>query len=94
MADAAQTPRRGSDASVGVSGPDLPEVLDRAILKGIARDPNLRFQTCDELMAALIAAHRQTLRKAPQRVLVADEDPLVLDQLRSCVERRRPMPKS
>ncbi len=70
--------------------PDLPEVLDRAILKGIARDPNARFQTCDELMAALIGAHRQTLRKAPQRVLVADEDPLVLDQLRSCVEAAAP----
>jgi two-component system KDP operon response regulator KdpE len=41
-------------------------------------------------MAALIAAHRKTLRRPPQRVLVADEDPLVLDQLRMCVEAAAP----
>jgi serine/threonine protein kinase len=70
--------------------PDLPEVFDRAILKAVARDPTQRFQTCDELMAALIAAHRKTLRRPPQRVLVADEDPLVLDQLRMCVEAAAP----
>jgi serine/threonine protein kinase len=70
--------------------PDLPEVFDVAILKAVARDPNQRFQTCDDLMAALIAAHRKTLRKAPQHVLVADEDPLVLDQLRMCVEAAAP----
>jgi CheY-like chemotaxis protein len=70
--------------------PDLPEVFDKSILKAVARDPNSRFQTCDELMAALIAAHRKTLRRPPQRVLVADEDPLVLDQLRMCVEAAAP----
>jgi serine/threonine-protein kinase len=70
--------------------PDLPEVFDQAVLRAVARDPNQRFQSCDDLMAALIAAHRKTLRKTPQRVLVADEDPLVLDQLRMCVEAAAP----
>ncbi|MFO0577226.1 MAG: serine/threonine-protein kinase [Polyangia bacterium] len=70
--------------------PDLPEPFDQVVLKAVARDPTQRFQTCEEFMAALIAAHRKTLRKAPQRVLVADEDPLVLDQLRMCVEAAAP----
>jgi len=70
--------------------PDLPEIFDQAVLRAVARDPNQRFQSCDDLMAALIAAHRKTLRKSPQRVLVADEDPLVLDQLRMCVEAAAP----
>ncbi len=70
--------------------PDLPEIFDQTVLRSVARDPNQRFQSCDDLMASLIAAHRKTLRKAPQRVLVADEDPLVLDQLRMCVEAAAP----
>ena len=66
--------------------PDLPAVFDQVIIKAVARDPTKRYQTCDELMAALMGAHRRTLRKVPTRILVADENPDVVRQLRQCVE--------
>ncbi|MCS6914754.1 MAG: serine/threonine-protein kinase [Myxococcales bacterium] len=70
--------------------PDLPHVFDQVILKAVARDPLQRYQTCDELLAALMAAHRRTLRREPTRVLVADENPEVVRQLRQCVEAAVP----
>jgi serine/threonine-protein kinase len=65
---------------------DLPYVFDQVILKAVARDPLKRFQTCDELLGALLAAHRRTLRREPTRVLLADENPEILRQLKQCVE--------
>ena len=70
--------------------PDLPHIFDQVILKAVARDPTKRHQTCDELLGALLAAHRKTLRREPTRVLVADENPEVLRQLRQCVEAAVP----
>ena len=54
--------------------PLICRVFDRSVLKTVARDPQLALQTLRRLMAALIAIHRKTLRRPPQRVLVAERD--------------------
>jgi serine/threonine-protein kinase len=70
--------------------PDLPAAFDHVILKAVARDPQKRHQTCDELLAALLSAHRRTLRRDPARILVADENPEVIRQIQKCVEAVAP----
>ncbi len=77
-------------------GHRLPEWLQTAILRALAKDPADRFQTADEFSAALQAGlgsgsapDLDTLDEAPTRVIVAQPAAGVLAQMREWVGRAR-----
>jgi serine/threonine-protein kinase len=49
---------------ITVSRPDLPEALDAAVLRGMAREPGNRFPDCDALAAALRTGANSTASPA------------------------------
>jgi len=48
-----QRPRFGEPIPPSRYRPDLPEWLDNILLKAVAREPKLRFETAEELLLAL-----------------------------------------
>jgi serine/threonine protein phosphatase PrpC len=59
---------RREPASVSRLQPSVPMPLDRLVMKAVAREARLRFETADELLLALerLAARDQPLQRAPR----------------------------
>ena len=72
-----QSPRFGDPVPPSRYRPDIPEWLDKLLLKAVARDPLLRFETAEEMLLALergaidpvrIRVRSPTLQRAPEKV--------------------------
>jgi protein phosphatase len=72
-----QHPRFGNPVPPSRYRPDLPQWLENLILKGVASDPGLRFETAEELLLALEVGERKPLA-APHAALA--NDPLYVCQ--------------
>ena len=59
--------------------PDIPQWLENIILKAVARDPSLRFETAEEMLLALEIGERKPLL-TPSREPLAERDPLLMWQ--------------
>jgi formylglycine-generating enzyme required for sulfatase activity len=56
--------------------PDLPDWLERVILKMLAKSPSDRFGSLHEVITALSQGEKSAVAKAPAKATVADEPPL------------------
>ena len=74
-----QRPRFGEFVSPTRYRPDIPQWLENIILKAVARDPGLRFETAEEMLLALEVGERKPLLKLSPTPL-AERDPLLLWQ--------------
>lgn len=74
-----QRPRFGDPVPPTRYRPDIPHWLENIILKAVARDPKLRFETAEEMLLALEIGERKPLL-APSRSPLAERDPLLLWQ--------------
>lgn len=74
-----QRPRFGELVSPTRYRPDIPQWLENIILKAVARDPKLRFETAEEMLLALETGERKPLL-APARSPLAERDPLLMWQ--------------
>lgn len=74
-----QRPRFGDLVPPTRYRPDIPQWLENIILKAVARDPKLRFETAEEMLLALENGERNPLL-APSRTPLAERDPLLLWQ--------------
>jgi Protein kinase domain/Protein phosphatase 2C len=74
-----QRPRFGDPVPPTRYRPDIPHWLENIILKAVARDPRLRFETAEEMLHALEIGERKPLL-APSRSPLAERDPLLLWQ--------------
>ena len=74
-----QRPRFGDPVPPTRYRPDIPQWLENIILKAVARDPKLRFETAEEMLLALEIGERKPLL-APSRTPLAERDPLLLWQ--------------
>ena len=59
--------------------PDIPQWLENIILKAVARDPKLRFETAEEMLLALELGERKPLLP-PAHSSLAERDPLLMWQ--------------
>lgn len=75
-----QNPRFGDPVPASRYRPDLPEWLDSALLKAVARDPALRFETAEEMRFALEVGDAKPLQVARSSALLA-RDPLAFWQM-------------
>ena len=74
-----QRPRFGDPIPPTRYRPDIPQWLENIILKAVATDPKLRFETAEEMLLALEAGERKPLLP-PRRTPLAGRDPLLLWQ--------------
>ena len=74
-----QRPRFGDPVPPTRYRPDIPQWLESVILKAVARDPKLRFETAEEMLLALEAGERKPLL-TPSRSPLAERDPMLLWQ--------------
>ena len=74
-----QRPRFGDPIAPTRYRPDIPQWLENIILKAVAADPRLRFETAEEMLLALEIGERKPLLP-PRRTPLADRDPLLLWQ--------------
>ena len=74
-----QRPRFGEPLSLLRYRPDVPQWLESIILKAVARDPGLRFETAEEMLLALETGERKPIL-TPVRMPLAERDPLLLWQ--------------
>jgi protein phosphatase len=72
-----QRPRFGDPISPTRYRPDIPQWLENIILKAVARDPKLRFETAEEMLLALEIGERKPLL-TPSRSPLAERDPLLM----------------
>ena len=70
-----QQPRFGDPAPPSRHRRDLPTWLERVLLKGVARDPQERFETAEEFVLALERGEAGLL-PAPRNTPYAEHDPL------------------
>ncbi|KRH78801.1 serine/threonine phosphatase stp [Ferrovum sp. JA12] len=71
-----QTPRFGDPITPIRYCPDIPEWLEHVILKGVAREPQDRFETCEEFLLALEYGAQRPLRVA-RRTPLLKRDPTI-----------------
>lgn len=69
-----QTPRFGDPIPPARYRPDIPEWLESVILKGVAREPQDRFETAEEFLLALERGAQRPLRVA-RRTPLLKRDP-------------------
>jgi serine/threonine protein phosphatase PrpC len=74
-----QRPRFGEPVPPTRYRPDIPQWLENIILKAVARDPSLRFETAEEMLLALETGERKPLL-APSRLPLAERNPLLMWQ--------------
>lgn len=74
-----QHPRFGDPVMPTRYRPDIPQWLENIILKAVARDPKLRFETAEEMLLALEIGERKPLL-TPARSPLAERDPLLMWQ--------------
>jgi protein phosphatase len=74
-----QRPRFGDPVPPTRYRPDIPHWLENIILKAVARDPALRFETAEEMLLALEIGDRKPLL-TPSRTPLAERDPLLMWQ--------------
>jgi protein phosphatase len=74
-----QRPRFGDPVPPTRYRPDIPQWLENIILKAVARDPKLRFETAEEMLLALEVGERKPLL-APSRTPLAERDPVLMWQ--------------
>lgn len=74
-----QRPRFGDPVPPTRYRPDIPQWLENIILKAVARDPKLRFETAEEMLLALEIGERKPLL-SPARSPLLERDPLLLWQ--------------
>ena len=72
-----QRPRFGEPVPPTRYRPDIPQWLENLILKAVARDPQRRFETADELLLAIERGAARPLA-APAAVPLVERDPLTL----------------
>lgn len=72
-----QRPRFGDPVPPTRYRPDIPQWLENVILKAVARDPKLRFETAEEMLLALEIGELKPLL-TPSRTPLAERDPLLL----------------
>lgn len=69
-----QHPRFGEPVSPARYRPDLPQWLERILLKAVARDPGMRFETAEECLLALERGGALPLNAPPATPLI-ERDP-------------------
>ena len=74
-----QRPRFGDPVPPTRYRPDIPQWLENIILKAVARDPKLRFETAEEMLLALEIGERKPLL-TPARTPLAERDPVLMWQ--------------
>ena len=72
-----QRPRFGDPIPPTRYRPDIPHWLENIILKAVARDPALRFETAEEMLFALEIGERKPML-TPARSPLAERDPLMM----------------
>ncbi|QXI08046.1 bifunctional protein-serine/threonine kinase/phosphatase [Pseudomonas tensinigenes] len=72
--EAFQRPRFGLPVSASRFRPDLPEWLAQSLERGVAADPQLRFETAEEWLLVLEQGERQSLSVRPRPLL--EREPL------------------
>lgn len=74
-----QRPRFGDPVPPTRYRPDIPQWLENIVLKAVAHDPKLRFETAEEMLLALeVGEHKPLL--SPLRTPLAGRDPLLMWQ--------------
>lgn len=71
-----QRPRFGDPVPPTRYRPDIPQWLENILLKAVAREPKLRFETAEELLLALEMGERRPLL-TPSRTPLAERNPLL-----------------
>ena len=74
-----QRPRFGDPLPPTRYRPDIPYWLENIILKAVARDPKIRFETAEEMLLALEVGERKPLM-APARTPLVERDPTLVWQ--------------
>ena len=74
-----QRPRFGDPVPPTRYRPDIPQWLENVVLKAVAHDPRLRFETAEELLLALEVGESKPVLK-PSRTPLAERDPLLVWQ--------------
>lgn len=74
-----QRPRFGEVVRPTRYRPDIPQWLENIILKAVVRDPELRFETAEEMLLALELGESKSLL-TPSRMPLVQRDPLLLWQ--------------
>lgn len=69
-----QHPKFGDPVPPTRYRPDIPQWLENLLLKAVARDPKLRFETAEEMLIALEHGERRPL-DAPRRTPLMERDP-------------------
>ena len=72
-----QHPKFGDPVSPNRFRPDIPQWLEAVLLKAVARDPKLRFETAEEFLLALERGERQPLG-LPARTPLLEREPALL----------------
>jgi serine/threonine protein phosphatase PrpC len=72
--EAFQRPRFGLEVSAGRYRPDLPEWLAQSLERGVAADPQQRFETAEEWLLVLEQGERRSLSVRPRPML--EREPL------------------
>lgn len=74
-----QRPRFGDPVPLTRYRPDIPQWLENVILKAVARDPRLRFETAEKMLLALETGERKPLL-TPSRMPLTERDSLLMWQ--------------
>lgn len=74
-----QRPRFGDPVPPTRYRPDIPQWLENIVLKAVAHDPKLRFETAEEMLLALEVGERKPILP-PRPTPLAGRDPLLLWQ--------------
>ncbi len=74
-----QRPRFGDPLPPTRYRPDIPQWLENIILKAVAHDPKVRFETAEEMLHALEVGERKPILPPPRTPLLG-RDPLLLWQ--------------
>ena len=74
--EAFQRPRFGVPVSASRYRPDLPEWIAHSLERGVAADPQLRFETAEEWLLQLEQGERQSLNVRPRPLL--EREPLMV----------------